>query len=358
MVPSWVIDNALLDRFNSMYMSNKLNFGESVAIFMTGNIFVRAGWIVFVVTALLVTPSRSFAATPPSPILGTSEVTTFPETMHTLRGEFRMFWTSNGGLEVFGYPVTEEYQEQTAEGSFTVQYFERNRFELHPGQRAPFNVQLGRLGDPLLRRTGHEIPSPSQTGETGDCLWFPVTRHSVCGPIKMYWQQHGLGSGPTSSFDRSLMLFGLPLTDQRIETNSSGHTVMTQWFERARLEDHGSQGGILLGLLGREVLAPSSPCPIVPQSRDSKLRQGTCIKRGSELTIDIDHFAPDEQISMWLTAPDNRVFGGQFAIPARHNGTLRGLVYPTQKLWPGLWYLVFQGQESGHQSVLYFYVHD
>jgi hypothetical protein len=48
----------------------------------------------------------------------------------------------------------------------------------------------------------------------------------------------------------------MPLTEPLLETNSSGDTVMTRWFERACFEDHGTgpgKPGILLGLLGNEL---------------------------------------------------------------------------------------------------------
>src|SRR3712207_7114943 len=40
-----------------------------------------------------------------------------------------------------------EFEQQTPEGRFTVQYFERQRFELHPEKPRPYDVLLGRLGD-------------------------------------------------------------------------------------------------------------------------------------------------------------------------------------------------------------------
>jgi hypothetical protein len=36
----------------------------------------------------------------------------------------------------------------------------------------------------------------------------------------------------------ALALFGYPITEPAMETNSSGDTVLTQWFERARFECH------------------------------------------------------------------------------------------------------------------------
>ncbi|MEO8287513.1 MAG: hypothetical protein ABI670_13890 [Chloroflexota bacterium] len=73
----------------------------------------------------------------------------FPETGHNLAGPFLEYWNSNGGLALFGYPISEERTEKNpVDGKeYTVQYFERNRFELHPEQAGtPFEVQIGLLG--------------------------------------------------------------------------------------------------------------------------------------------------------------------------------------------------------------------
>ena len=43
----------------------------------------------------------------------------------------------------------------------------------------------------------------------------------------------------------------MPLSEERVETNSEGATVTTQWFERARFEYHDGKG-VLLGLLAKE----------------------------------------------------------------------------------------------------------
>lgn len=58
----------------------------------------------------------------------------FPETQHTLWGEFRRYWQRYGGLPVFGYPISEEYDEQGR----IVQYFERARFEYFPEDMGGF----------------------------------------------------------------------------------------------------------------------------------------------------------------------------------------------------------------------------
>lgn len=79
--------------------------------------------------------------------------TWFAETGHTLRDSpapFRTFWVNNGGLEVFGYPLSEQFQERNqATGEiYWVQYFERQRMEWHPDEPDPrYRIQLGLLGN-------------------------------------------------------------------------------------------------------------------------------------------------------------------------------------------------------------------
>ncbi len=195
-----------------------------------------------------------------------------PGISNCLDGRFQSFWNGNGGLPVFGYPVTAQRAERNADTgqTFDTQWFERNRFELHPENTAPYDVLLGRLGAELLARQGRGFEGvPAGAQPTGRCKDFDVggKRAVVCDPFLNYWEMHGLefdGQRGTS-YGESLALFGLPLTYPKMETNPNGDTVMTQWFERGRFEDHGAQG-VLLGLLGREVLgdAPAPPPPPPP----------------------------------------------------------------------------------------------
>jgi len=83
----------------------------------------------------------------------------FPETRHNLGGAFKRFWEAQGGLAQFGYPKTEPFREvNPADGRiYTVQYFERNRFEYHPEQAGTrYEVLLGLLGNQLLKQQGWE----------------------------------------------------------------------------------------------------------------------------------------------------------------------------------------------------------
>ncbi|MCX2727177.1 terpene cyclase/mutase family protein [Thermomicrobium sp. 4228-Ro] len=85
-------------------------------------------------------PSQPFAPAEPSQA---SDCVYFPETQHNLCAGFRAYWERFGGLAVFGYPLSEEFVED----GMAVQYFERARFEWHPGAWPDrFDVLLTRLG--------------------------------------------------------------------------------------------------------------------------------------------------------------------------------------------------------------------
>jgi len=72
----------------------------------------------------------------------------FQETGKTIGGTFRQYWEANGGLAQHGFPITNEFQERSLlDGNlYTVQYFERAVFELHPENQPPYNVLLSQLG--------------------------------------------------------------------------------------------------------------------------------------------------------------------------------------------------------------------
>jgi hypothetical protein len=84
---------------------------------------------------------------PAVPALTGGRHTYFPQTGHNVSTVFSAYWQAHGDLAVNGYPISEEFQEVLADGkTYTVQYFERARFELHPENRPPYNVLLGALG--------------------------------------------------------------------------------------------------------------------------------------------------------------------------------------------------------------------
>ncbi len=77
----------------------------------------------------------------------------FPEIGHTLSGAFKIYWDAHGGLPLYGFPLSEPFEEKSATdgATYLVQYFERNRFEYHPDTK---EVLLGLLGSEVLQRRG------------------------------------------------------------------------------------------------------------------------------------------------------------------------------------------------------------
>jgi len=173
----------------------------------------------------------------------------FAETGQSLQGRFLEYWRDNGGLAVFGYPITAQ------SGAPLAQAFERARFEYHPENQAPYDVLLGRLGVEALQAQGRDWQAfPRVDGAPAGCRYFAETGHSLCGAFAAYWQNHGLefDGRRGSSFAENLALFGLPISEPQQET-IEGQTVLVQWFERARLEYHPANQApydVLLGRLG------------------------------------------------------------------------------------------------------------
>ena len=161
----------------------------------------------------------------------------FPETGYTVIGGFLDFWESRGGLDIFGYPISNEFRE----GNFTVQYFQRARFEWHPENPPGYRVQLGLLGQQVYGRIDPPVPDwttpwhPSQR-------YFPKTGHVVSNAFLEFFDRHG-----------SLDIFGYPISEARHEGN-----LIVQYFQRARMEWHPENNPhkVQLGLLGSQVYKP------------------------------------------------------------------------------------------------------
>ena len=92
----------------------------------------------------------------------------FPETQHNLCGGFRQYWETYGGLLEFGYPLTEEYFApelgHPGHDGVVTQWFERARFEWHPGEVPQrFDVLQGHLGREILAMLTAPTPTPTPT---------------------------------------------------------------------------------------------------------------------------------------------------------------------------------------------------
>lgn len=181
----------------------------------------------------------------------------FAETGFCISGRIREYWEQNGGLPVFGLPISAQAEIQADGTSVEAQWFERNRIELHPENARPYDVLLGRLGVDRLQQQGRDWFAFPRSEPQSECRYFAETGHNVCGDFLSAWRANGveLDGQPGKTEAESLALFGLPLSDAQVET-IEGQEYTVQWFERARFELHPENAppyNVLLGLLGTEV---------------------------------------------------------------------------------------------------------
>jgi uncharacterized protein YkwD len=89
-----------------------------------------------------------------APIASFASTTTrryFPQTGHSLSAPFLKYWQTHGSVEVLGYPVS----EQMDENGLKVQWFERARLEYHPDlANTNWAIQLSLLGMQAFSNTG------------------------------------------------------------------------------------------------------------------------------------------------------------------------------------------------------------
>ena len=189
----------------------------------------------------------------------------FPETGHYLAGGFLNCWQASGGLAIFGYPLTEEFNAIDAGSgqSRVVQYTERARFEYFGddySSGAACNPHLGRVGAEYAQQQGlldtaPFQPLPADTGSDANCQFFAETGHRLCFGFRQFWQSHGLEFGAQySAYWKSVALFGYPISEEYTDP-ATGLTV--QYFERARFEYHPENQppwDILGGHLGRTMM--------------------------------------------------------------------------------------------------------
>ncbi len=210
--------------------------------------------------------------------------TYFPETGYCIYGRILKHWMENGGLEKFGYPISEERWENVEGYWLPVQYFQRQRLEIQTGEVPGIpsgTITYGRIGAKLCNSAWnswcHENYNQSPGLRPVDMEEWALmmsdgagtTRYSpsecelmgpnaaagkgqwVCGEVLRYWRENG-----------GLAYFGYPVT-KLVTRNGCSWSDQTcilaeQVFERARIEIHpyfmsegaGPQPGyIMLGLL-------------------------------------------------------------------------------------------------------------
>ena len=195
----------------------------------------------FFLLAILLSERRSAVAQ-------SSTVQFFPETGHSVRGDFLRFYknVTNPSL-VFGYPITEQI---TSKDGKTVQYFQRARLELRRDLPESQRVQLTPVGQAL-----YQPADQLRLENTSGCEVFP-SGYPVCLAFLDFFKANG-GAGQ----------FGNPISPFEFHEN-----LIVQYFENARFEWRADRaegqrvaltdlGRLYFDLLGEDpaLLKPVSP---------------------------------------------------------------------------------------------------
>ncbi len=234
----------------------------------------------------------------------------YPETGHYIKDEIKRFYDRNGGLEVFGFPLTEVFVED----GFPVQYFERARFELHAELPPENYVTLTRLGAYFTQSRAAEAPFQWLAATPApDRTFFAESGHSLGGAFKFFWESRG-----------GLPVFGYPISEEFAEVNPiDGVSYTVQYFERARFEYHPEKAGtpydVQLGLLGRQLIneRPTAQAQTarVPEMPDT----GEMVLLGQAIT----GFATSAQAREFNIAYATRKFDGMVVMPGEEFSFLK-----------------------------------
>lgn len=188
--------------------NNELAIDTSLNMPYNGYMGKARLYVVILVAALL------FSGWQPTRAQSASEQY-FHQTGHWVTGEFLQTYLAAGNpLLVYGYPITEAYQDTTS--NLLIQYFEKARFELHPELMPGQRVRLFPLGENLYE-PGQGLPVPPSAAA---CRLFPETGFEVCYSFLDFFNANG-----------GVLQFGYPISN--IEQKDGR---MVQWFQNARME--------------------------------------------------------------------------------------------------------------------------
>ncbi|NTV63707.1 MAG: hypothetical protein HGA65_09245 [Oscillochloris sp.] len=306
------------------------------------------------------------------PIKDTADKRYFPETQHVVQYGFKQIWETRGGLQIFGYPLSEEIDEVLDDGEWhTVQYFERARFEYWPNLPDGKRVLLSLLGR-RLAPADRTAPSSPGAGVQPTPAPLPAVPASVNASVTPE-------SGPpgttfrlnASGFDSGEQV-GIWLTtpsqatygaDFQAVADGSGSIAHANialvtdgtfptgiWsFNAQGLQSHKQAIGYFVLT---NVASPGNPAQLGVPVHDQLPTQGLVIispvaaPAGTNFQILGGGFTNGEQVSAWVTGPDGTTTpldSSQVEVA----DTLAIATISTSGLPDGIYNAVIQGKSSG-----------
>jgi hypothetical protein len=330
----------------------------------------------------------------------------FPQTGHRVGGKFLDYWNSHGGLAQQGYPISDEFIEiSDLDGKpYKVQYFERAEFEEHPEfAGTPNEVLLSQLGTfawqakqaPPAQPTAAPAPTqppapPAQptatpVPPTADCSQGvpdpkDATVNPKCGPVGTVFliTAHGFNPNESISFwltDPDQNVLGTPapvnignhpgsFNDQFDSSFLSGVSgVDGIWAITYEGKDSHHQSIVWFKIVADNggsqptpTPATTSGCSDVPASTANiTIAPSKCERAGVQFRFRAGGFQPGEKAGVYLTGPDQAVYGAPFQVDVDGSGTTSTVTLSTDSTFPkGIWAITFEGTTSHHKEIGYF----
>ena len=99
------------------------------------------------------------------------------------------------------------------------------------------------------------------------------------------------------------------------------------------------------------------PCANIPASNNVTIRPSNCARAGTTFLFDATGFQPGENVGVYITLPDQSVFGAPFQVQANGSGQAGGVSFRTATNFPqGVWAITFEGVTSRRVAIGYFKV--
>jgi hypothetical protein len=200
----------------------------------------------------------------------------FPEAGHWVIGEFLEYFKANGGLAIFGYPLTEPYYQD----GMLIQYFQNARMEWHVGDDGNYAVQLGHLGEELNYATP-SLPAPARVGPRK--VYFQETGHKVSYAFLDYFNKHG-----------GAELFGLPITEMYFE----GDTIV-QYFQNMKLMWDPALSQIRVDELGTVYMTVFNN--VIPDTFEKRVDTGVDVPAALDVVVELGDLTISSQKSQTIS---------------------------------------------------------
>lgn len=285
----------------------------------TGNI------ISFFLVLVLLFAARGFV------LAQTADVQFFPETGHTLRGEFLNYYNSAPDpLLVFGYPITEQMISRDGK---TVQYFQRARFELITDAAGTPRVHLTALGQVLYK------PGQPQTIRNPlACQFINGTGFPICFQFLDFYRANG-----------GLELFGNPISPLEMHNG-----ILVQYFENSRFEwrTDGFNGRVVPTDLGRiyfDVVGEDSAQRSAIEPSDAAISPVLSIRIQAYVSRPVTRSSGDQTVSVIVRSQTNLAIANAngIATVALPDGTTQSINFVTDTRGVAQFSFNFNNQRAG-----------